>query len=53
MRLLGSLAVLEPVSFFFMPVIRAQKDFRRAASRSVLGLGAGGFKPGLPGFARL
>jgi hypothetical protein len=36
-----------------IPDILAQNDFRRAASFFVLGLGAGGFKPGLPGFARL
>jgi hypothetical protein len=36
-----------------MPDILAQKDLRLAASFSVLGFGAGGFKPGLPGFALL
>jgi hypothetical protein len=32
MRELGSLAVLAEVSFFFMPVMRAQNDFLRAAT---------------------
>jgi len=53
MRLFGSFAVLDEVIFFFIPVIRLQNDFLRPASFSVLGLGAGGFNPGLPGFARL
>ena len=53
MRLLGSLAVLAEVSFFFIPVILAQKDFFLPASFLVLGFGAGGFKPGFPGLAAL
>jgi hypothetical protein len=53
MRLFGSFAVLELVFLAFIPDIRAQNDFRRAASLSVLGFGAGGFSPGLPGFALL
>ena len=32
MRLLGSRAVFDDVSFFFMPFMRAQKDLRRAAA---------------------
>jgi hypothetical protein len=44
---------LEDVSFFFMPSIREQKDFRLAASFFVFGLGAGGLSPGFPGLARL
>jgi hypothetical protein len=36
-----------------IPDILAQNDLRRAASFLVFGFGAGGFKPGLPGFARL
>jgi hypothetical protein len=52
-RLFGSLAVLLLVFFAFIPFILAQKDFRLAASLSVLGFGAGGFNPGLPGFALL
>lgn len=48
MRLFGSLAVLLDVFFFFMPFIRAQKDFLRALSFSVFGLGAGFFSPSLP-----
>jgi hypothetical protein len=47
-RLLGSLAVLAEVSFFFMPFIRAQKESRRDPPS-----GCGGFNPGLPGFAAL
>jgi hypothetical protein len=42
MRLLGSLAVFALVLRFFMPFIRAQKDFRRLAALepffSLLGL---------------
>ena len=41
---LGSRAVLALVSFFFIPFIRAQKDFFLLAADFVLGLGAGGFK---------
>lgn len=48
MRLLGSLAVLALVSFFFIPDIRAQKDFLRGPPS-----GCGALRPGLPGFARL
>jgi hypothetical protein len=44
MRLFGSRLVFSLVSFFFMPVILAQKLLRRAASFSVFGLGAGGLK---------
>lgn len=36
-----------------IPDIRAQKLLRRAASFAFLGFGAGGFSPGLPGFAAL
>jgi hypothetical protein len=36
-----------------IPDILAQKDFLRAASLGVFGLGAGGFNPGLPGLALL
>ena len=50
-RLLGSLAA--DGNIFIWPAERAQNDFRRAASFSVLGLGAGGFNPGLPGLAAL
>tara|TARA_S200002703_G_scaffold159196_1_gene171828 strand:- start:1066 stop:1185 length:120 start_codon:yes stop_codon:yes gene_type:complete len=32
------------VSFFFIPFIRAQKDFFLLEAALVLGLGAGGFK---------
>ena len=53
MRLLGSLAVFELVFLAFIPDILAQNDLRRAASLSVLGFGAGGLSPGLPGFALL
>jgi hypothetical protein len=52
-RELGSLAVLADVSFFFIPDILAQNDFFRAESFSVLGFGAGGLSPGLPGLAAL
>jgi hypothetical protein len=38
------LAVLEEVSFDFMPLIRAQKLFFLPASSVVFGFGAGGFK---------
>ena len=48
MRLFGSLAVFAEVSFFFMPVILAQKESRREPP-----CGCGGFKPGLPGLAAL
>jgi hypothetical protein len=44
MRLFGSFAVLELVFLAFMPFILAQKDFRLAASLSVLGFGAGGLR---------
>ena len=53
MRLFGSLAVFELVFLAFIPDILAQNDLRRAASFSVFGFGAGGFSPGLPGFALL
>jgi hypothetical protein len=36
-----------------MPPILAQKDFRRFASFSVFGFGAGAFNPGFPGLALL
>jgi hypothetical protein len=52
-RLFGSFAVFELVNLDFIPDILAQKDFRRAASLSVFGSGAGAFSPGLPGFALL
>jgi hypothetical protein len=42
--LLGSFAVLELVSFAFMPFILAQKEALRPASALVFGLGAGGFR---------
>ena len=45
-----------PLSSFIapgIPDILAQNDLRRAASFFVLGFGAGGFSPGLPGLARL
>ena len=44
MREFGSLAVLEEVSFAFMPFILAQKEVLRPASALLLGLGAGGFR---------
>jgi len=47
-RLLGSLAVLAEVSFFFIPVILAQKESRREPPS-----GWGGFNPGFPGLAAL
>jgi hypothetical protein len=47
------LAVLALVFLAFIPDILAQNDFFLAAAFSVLGFGAGGFKPGLPGFALL
>jgi len=40
----GSLAVLEDVSFDFMPLILAQKLFFLPASSFVFGFGAGGFR---------
>jgi hypothetical protein len=43
-RLFGSLAVLLLVFLAFIPFILAQKDFRLAASLSVLGFGAGGLR---------
>jgi len=52
MREFGSFAVSGFASFF-IPVILEQNDFRLAASFSVLGFGAGGFSPGLPGLALL
>ena len=48
MRLSGSLAVLALVSFFFMPLILAQKE-----SRLLPPSGCGAFKPGFPGLALL
>jgi hypothetical protein len=48
MRLFGSLAVFAEVSFFFIPVILAQKESRREPPS-----GCGLFKPGFPGLARL
>jgi hypothetical protein len=48
MRLLGSLAVFSLVNFFFMPVIRAQKE-----SRLLPPSGWGAFSPGFPGVALL
>ena len=56
MRLFGLFFVFSLVSFFFMPVIRAQKDFLRAADFGDFFASAfftGGFRPGLPGFALL
>jgi hypothetical protein len=50
-RLLGSFAASGNI--LACPADLAQKDFRLAASFAVCGLGAGGFKPGLPGFALL
>jgi hypothetical protein len=47
-RLLGSLAVLEEVSFFFMPSIRAQNDFFLGPPS-----GCGALSPGFPGLAAL
>jgi hypothetical protein len=47
-RLLGSFAVLEDVSFFFNPFIRAQNESRREPPS-----GCGRLSPGFPGFARL
>jgi hypothetical protein len=48
MRLFGSLAVLDEVNFFFVPVILAQKESRREPPS-----GWGRFKPGFPGLAAL
>lgn len=48
MRLLESLAVLALVSFFFIPVIREQKESLRLPPS-----GCGAFNPGLPGLALL
>jgi len=48
MRLLGSLAVLALVSFFFIPVILAQNESLRGPPS-----GCGAFSPGLPGLALL
>jgi hypothetical protein len=48
MRLFGSLAVFAEVSFFFIPVILAQKESRREPPS-----GCGLFKPGFPGLAAL
>lgn len=48
MRLLGSLAVLADVSFFFIPDILAQKDFLREPPS-----GCGALSPGFPGLALL
>jgi hypothetical protein len=50
---LGSLAVLAEVNFFFIPSMRPQNDLRLPSSFLVLGLGAGGFRPGWPGLALL
>jgi hypothetical protein len=47
-RLLGSLAVLVLVNFFFMPFIRAQKESRLGPPS-----GWGALSPGFPGLARL
>jgi hypothetical protein len=44
MRLFGSFAVFLLVSFFFMPVILAQKLALRPLASVVFGLGAGGFR---------
>ena len=44
MREFGSFLAFSPVSFSFIPDIRAQKEAFRPASFSVLGCGAGGFK---------
>jgi hypothetical protein len=46
--LFGSLAVSALVSFFFMPVILAQKEALREPPS-----GCGAFNPGLPGLALL
>ena len=48
MREFGSLAVFSDVSFFFIPVILAQKE-----SRLLPPSGCGAFNPGLPGLAAL
>jgi hypothetical protein len=48
MRLFGSLAVLALVSFFFMPLILAQKESRREPPS-----GCGALSPGFPGLAAL
>jgi hypothetical protein len=48
MRLFGSFAVLDEVSFFFIPVILAQKESRREPPS-----GWGAFNPGFPGLAAL
>jgi hypothetical protein len=47
-RLLGSFAVFADVSFFFIPVILAQKESLRDPPS-----GCGAFKPGFPGLAAL
>jgi hypothetical protein len=47
-RLLGSLAVLAEVSFFFIPDILAQNDFLRGPPS-----GCGALSPGFPGLALL
>ena len=44
MRLLGSLAVLDEVNFFFIPDILAQKEALRPSSFLVFGCGAGGLR---------
>jgi hypothetical protein len=52
----NALRVGFPFSSFIgpgIPDILAQKETRRPLSFSVLGCGAGGFKPGLPGLALL
>jgi hypothetical protein len=46
--LLGSFAVLAEVNFFFIPVMRAQKDFFRDPPS-----GCGAFSPGFVGLALL
>ncbi len=52
----SALRVGRPLSSFIgpgIPLILAQKESRRLASDFVFGCGAGGFRPGLPGFALL
>jgi hypothetical protein len=54
--LFGSFAVFALVNFFFMPIMREQKDFLRAACCGDLWAKArftGGFSPGLSGFCLL
>jgi hypothetical protein len=55
-REFGLFFVFSLVNFFFIPVIRAQNDFLRAADFGDFLASAfltGGFSPGLPGFALL